>query len=162
MALSPKQIRALKRKVSASPRPRLKSRIVRRKTLASPGRKLKASPRRKTKNPYSPTPTFRKSPRRVGRKPTKKPRFTTKWQIEHQSFGIGPLKKNELGKYGYSTRISERKRDEALGKAVEEYGALSVFRKLNAISVYNKNRSPMTSGIAKMDRDFIKQTYMQK
>lgn len=160
MALSPKQIKSLKRKVASSPRPRLKTRTMRRKTLASPGRKLKASPRRKTKNPYSPTPTFRKAPRRVGRKPANKPRFTTKWQIEHQSFGIGPLRKNELGKYGYSTRVSERKRDEALGKAVDEYGALSVFRKLNAISVYNKNRSPSTSLIAKQDRDYVKQRFM--
>ena len=159
MALSPKMIKNLKRKVAISPKPRIKSRIIRRKTLASPGRKIAASPRRKSRTLKSQSPTFRKAPRRVGRKPSD-PRFTTKWQIENQSVGIGPLKRNELGKYGYSTFVNENKRDSALHKAVQEYGALSVFRKLNAVAVYNKNRSPRSSEIAKKDRDFVKQTYM--
>ena len=76
--------------------------------------------------------------------------------------GIGPLKKGELGKYGYSSRLPEKKRVQSLDKAVREYGSLSVFRKLNALVIYNKNRSPETSAIFKHDRDMIKSVYMKQ
>lgn len=147
MALSPKMIRSLKRKVSRSPRPRLETRMARRKMSAKS--RLSKSPKKiRSRSPV----------KRVVRKSS--PQFKTKWQIEHQSMGIGPLRRNQLSKYGYHTNIPENKRDEALDKAVKEYGALSVFRKLNALAVYNKNRAPRVASIAKHDRDVVKQTYM--
>ena len=86
--------------------------------------------------------------------------FRTEWQIEHQSLGIGPLRRGELSKYGYHANADEDTRAEALDKAVQEYGALSVFRKLNALAVYNKNTSPNSAKIFKSDRDAIKNVYM--
>ena len=88
------------------------------------------------------------------------PANATKWQVEHQSYGIGPLKRGELGQYGYSSFKPEEERDEALDQAVSNYGSLSVFRKLNALSVYSKNRNPTASRIFKKDRDYVKKTFM--
>jgi hypothetical protein len=102
--------------------------------------------------------------RRVARASRRTRVFTaknaTKWQVEHQSYGIGPLKRGELGQYGYSSFKPEAERDEALDKAVSNYGSLSVFRKLNALAVYSKNRSPASSRIFKKDRDYVKKTFM--
>ena len=69
--------------------------------------------------------------------------------------GIGPLKKGELGRYGYSTKAKSMSRHRALNKATRKYGALSVYRKLNALAVYTKNRSPNTSKTVKSDRNYI-------
>ena len=86
--------------------------------------------------------------------------FTTEWQKEHQSKGIGSLKKNKLGQFGYHAFISQKERDKALKKAVKEYGALSIFRSLNAIYVYNKNTNPEASEIFLADRNMIRDVYM--
>ena len=69
--------------------------------------------------------------------------------------GIGKLKKGELGKYGYSTKVNATRRHRALNKATRKYGALSVYRKLNALAVYTKNTSPKTSKTVKADRNYI-------
>ena len=73
--------------------------------------------------------------------------------------GIGSLRKNDLKQFGYSTSVPEARRHSALGKAVKTYGALSVFRKLNAVYVYSKNRAPAASAVFKMDRDWVKRQY---
>ena len=69
--------------------------------------------------------------------------------------GIGKLKKGELGRYGYKTTAKASIRHRALRKATRKYGALSVYRKLNALAVYTKNRSPKTSKTVKSDRNYI-------
>jgi hypothetical protein len=71
--------------------------------------------------------------------------------------GIGKLRKGGLEGYHAVMPLSER--HAVLRKAVAKHGALSVFRKLNAIYVYNK-ASPKTSGIFLADRNWIKATYM--
>jgi hypothetical protein len=86
--------------------------------------------------------------------------FKTRWQIEHQSVGIGPLKKGELGKFGYSSFKPAPQRHTSLAKASRSLGSLSVFRKLNALYVYNKNRAPLASRKFKQDRDYVKKTFM--
>ena len=75
--------------------------------------------------------------------------------------GIGPLRKGELAEFGYVNvaSLSERKRHLALGRAVRVYGALSVFRKLNAVYVYTRYTAPVSSAIFKLDRDWIKEYY---
>ena len=88
------------------------------------------------------------------------PENATPWQVEHQSYGIGPLKKNELGRYGYSSFETEKKRDESLRKASRAYGSLSVFRKLNALYVYNKNTNPRASRVFLKDRDYVRKNLM--
>jgi len=71
---------------------------------------------------------------------------------------IGTLKKGLLIKFGYQnvTQLSLEQRHEALQKAIRAYGALSVFRKLNAIYVYNRKTNPSHSRIFKTDRDWVR------
>ena len=71
---------------------------------------------------------------------------------------IGTLKKGLLIKFGYQnvTQLSEQQRHEALKKAIRAYGALSVFRKLNAVYVYNRKTNPSHSRIFKTDRDWVR------
>lgn len=72
---------------------------------------------------------------------------------------IGPLKKGELTKYGYSMREDEEKRRSALKKAVDEYGALGVYRKLNAVSKLTFRSIPQASKVYEKDRNWIKEKY---
>ena len=76
--------------------------------------------------------------------------------------GIGPLKAHDLDKFGYmnvkSTSATER--HAALAKAVKAYGALSVFRKLNAIAVYTRRTAPASSRIFLADRNHVRSKYM--
>ena len=55
---------------------------------------------------------------------------------------IPKLKKGELGKFGYSNVLSMsiKERHQSLTKAIKSYGALAVFRKINALYVLNKNK----------------------
>lgn len=69
--------------------------------------------------------------------------------------GIGKLKKGELSAFGYRPSASARSRHIALGAATRKHGALSVYRKLNALAVYTKRTSPSTSKTAKADRNYI-------
>jgi hypothetical protein len=73
---------------------------------------------------------------------------------------IPKLKKGELKEFGYTTSAPVSKRHAALKKAVEAYGATSVFRKLNAVMVLNKNTSPSSSAKFKADRNWVRSTYM--
>jgi hypothetical protein len=71
---------------------------------------------------------------------------------------IGALKKGLLIKFGYQnvTQLSQQQRHEALKKAIRAYGPLSVFRKLNAVYVYNRKTNPSHSKIFKTDRDWVR------
>jgi len=75
--------------------------------------------------------------------------------------GIGPLRKGELGKFGYAdvTSLSTSQRHRALEAAIREYGSLGVWRKLNAVAVYTKHTAPATSSIFKADMKWIRETY---
>lgn len=75
--------------------------------------------------------------------------------------GIGTLKKGELAQFGYSqiAKLSVSERHAALRKAVEAYGSLSVWRKLNAVSVYTRRTASGTSRLFKADRDWIRATF---
>ena len=44
---------------------------------------------------------------------------------------------------------------------MQEYGELSVFRKLNAVYVYNRNTNPLISDIFRKDRDWVKKTFFK-
>ena len=75
---------------------------------------------------------------------------------------IIPMKKGLLSKYGYTSKKSTNARRLALKRAVKKYGNLSLFRKLNAIYVLQKNRNPRTAQIFKTDRDWVKKHYLSK
>jgi hypothetical protein len=55
--------------------------------------------------------------------------------------------------------MSTGRRHLSLATAVHKYGALTVWRKLNAIYIYTRRTSPISSAIFKADRDWIKSTY---
>jgi hypothetical protein len=55
--------------------------------------------------------------------------------------------------------MSLESRRSALEKAVDAYGSLTVWRKLNALSVYTRRTSPATSKAAKADMDWIRATW---
>ena len=76
--------------------------------------------------------------------------------------GIGSLRKGELLKYGYSYRLADSARRSALRKAVEHYGALGVYRKLDAVAKLSVRTAPDASRIFGLDRDWISSTYMRK
>jgi hypothetical protein len=77
----------------------------------------------------------------------------------NQGASIGPLRKGELTKYGYTITDTEEKRHKALKKAVEEYGALGVYRKLDAVAKLTVRTIPEASKKWASDRDWIKVKY---
>jgi hypothetical protein len=72
---------------------------------------------------------------------------------------FGPLKKGELTKLGYSSRYSEQERHKALQKAVIAYGALGVYRKLDAVAKLSVHTIPTASAVYTADREWIKKTF---
>jgi hypothetical protein len=70
------------------------------------------------------------------------------------------LNKGTLSSLGYSTKDLMRNRRAALKKAVNKYGYLTVFRKLNAVATLTKNTSPGTSKVLLKDRDWVRKEYM--
>lgn len=82
-----------------------------------------------------------------------------KWAAKHGP-GIGELKPGGL--MGYSTSLSKTARHSKLRKAVKSKGALSTFRKLNALSTYTKRTAKSKSRTAKTDRNWVKKTFLKK
>jgi len=81
-----------------------------------------------------------------------------KWSAKHGP-GIGELKPGGL--MGYSPSQSKTARHTKLRKVVKSKGALSTFRKLNALSTYTKRTAKSKSRVAKADRNWVKKTYMK-
>lgn len=73
---------------------------------------------------------------------------------------IGRLRKNDLKQFGYSTKLPTSKRRETLMRAIRVFGALSVFRKLNAVAILTSKRSPPSSAVFLQDRDWIRSKFM--
>ena len=75
--------------------------------------------------------------------------------------GIGPLRKGNLRRFGYTgvRYMSESRRHMAIAAAVKMYGPLTVWRKLNAVYIYTKKTSPESSKVFKADRDWIKERF---
>ncbi len=75
--------------------------------------------------------------------------------------GIGALRKGELAVFGYANvlNMSVADRHAALAKAVDAYGSLGVWRKLNAVSVYTRRVSPAASRVFKADMDWVRAKY---
>jgi len=73
--------------------------------------------------------------------------------------GIGKLRKGELIKYGYQYRLSDSLRQAALKKAIKRYGALSVYRKLDAVAKLSLRTAPDASTIFTKDREWVKNNF---
>ncbi len=74
---------------------------------------------------------------------------------------IGPLRKGELSKYGYSYKLPDLDRRSALTRAVQAYGALGTYRKLNAVAKLTLRTSPQASSAFVADRNWVRNTYLQ-
>jgi hypothetical protein len=73
--------------------------------------------------------------------------------------GIGPMHKGELAQKGYSVKDSTVRRRGALEKAVNAYGALGVYRKLDAVGKLTTRTTPTLSKRFTNDRNWVKQKY---
>lgn len=75
--------------------------------------------------------------------------------------GIGILRKGELAKHGYEDVVHKLVSDRhaALTKAINEFGSLGVWRKLNAVQIYTRRLSPNASKVFKADMDWIRDKY---
>jgi hypothetical protein len=71
-----------------------------------------------------------------------------------------PVMKGKLSKYGYHVHDLQTKRYKSLERATKEYGALSVFKKLNVLVTFNKNVHPELSKKFKKDREWVKKNLM--
>jgi len=72
---------------------------------------------------------------------------------------IAPLRKGELAKYGYKAQLGREARHAALKKAIDVYGPLGVFRKLDAITKLTQRTSPDAHKVFKADRDWVTKNY---
>ena len=92
---------------------------------------------------------------------TRKKSRSYKKRYTRRTDTIGPLRKGELTKYGYAhvTKLSSAERHIALRKAINEYGSLTTWRKLNAVAVYTRYTAPQSSAVFKQDMDWIRKTY---
>lgn len=70
--------------------------------------------------------------------------------------GIGPLRKGELAKHGYSFRETRERRRLALHKAILEYTANGVFHKLDAVAKLTVRTIPAASRIYAADRNWVR------
>lgn len=66
-----------------------------------------------------------------------------------------PLKRGTLTQFGYSARDPRARRHAALKRAIAHHGWLRVFRKLNAVAVYTKNKARLHS-VFLSDRDWVR------
>ena len=72
-----------------------------------------------------------------------------------------PLRKGTLRKHGYEADKSVKQRHAALRKAVKAENWLSVFRKLNAVATYSKNKPTLHKTFI-ADRNWVKETFKTK
>jgi len=91
---------------------------------------------------------------RLGRSTRRASRRTT-WQKRTGLKGIGPLKEGLLKKVGYSVTAPTSRRHAAVDRAVKKYGKTSTIRKLNAVAVYTRRRSPMKSRTFRSDMKYV-------
>ena len=69
---------------------------------------------------------------------------------------IGSLRKGDLLQFGYQYRLSDAKRHKALKKAIEHFGATSVFHKLDAVAKLSVTSAPDASVIFSRDRNWVR------
>lgn len=70
------------------------------------------------------------------------------------------LKKGTLGKHGYHNikSLTNKKRHDALKKAIKELGALSVMRKINILMIFSRKNKEL-SGLYEKDKKWIYKNY---
>jgi hypothetical protein len=66
------------------------------------------------------------------------------------------LEKGTLSKFGYSMKKSQQSRHKSLKKAIKSVKPLSIYRRLNALYVLNKNKHPDNAKVFKDDAEWLK------
>jgi hypothetical protein len=95
---------------------------------------------------------------RKSKKSRSKRRKTAK-NIIKNSKQLFVLEKGTLIKYGYHADISENDRHQALSRALADgLKPLSLYRKLNALYVLNKNQNRALAKLYRKDANWIKDT----
>ena len=84
-------------------------------------------------------------------------RNNTKYKRHNKCNVLFHLEKGTLSKFGYSTKNSELSRHKSLKKAIKKVKPLSIYRRLNALYVLNKNKHPENAKIFKDDAEWLKQ-----
>ena len=87
-----------------------------------------------------------------------------KYKGKYKGPKIGYLNKGGLSKYGYSNvkNLTIKQRQKALKKAIKDLDALSIWRRINAISIYNRYTNPNISKIFDEDKNWIKNNFSLK
>jgi hypothetical protein len=65
------------------------------------------------------------------------------------------LKRGELLRFGYQFRLPDENRHQALTAAIDAYGPLHVYHKLDAVSKVFANKKPQAAMIFAADRDWV-------
>jgi Family of unknown function (DUF5771) len=69
---------------------------------------------------------------------------------------IGPLRKGQLSKYGYSYKLPEMNRRAALARAIAVDGRSTVYHRLNAVAKLAVSRAPQASAVFAADRNWVR------
>ena len=85
-----------------------------------------------------------------------------KGTLKKGQLGIGPLRRGELIQYGYSYHLDASARHKALEKAIKKFGALGVFRKLDAVAKLALRQAPRAAHVFAEDRDWVRDTHVLK
>jgi hypothetical protein len=72
---------------------------------------------------------------------------------------IGPLRKGELKKFGYSYKHPETVRHHSIQAAIKKLGALNVYRKLDAVAKLSVTQNKQAHMVFSADRDWIRSHY---
>jgi len=73
--------------------------------------------------------------------------------------GIGPLRKGEMTRFGYSSKKDTESRHKALRLAISKIGALSTYRKLDAVAKLGLRIAPDAAHVFAADRDWVAKTF---
>ena len=83
-------------------------------------------------------------------------RNNKKNKTHHKCNVLFHLEKGTLSKFGYSMKNSQQSRHKSLKKAIKQVKPLSIYRRLNALYVLNKNKYPENAKIFKDDAEWLK------
>jgi hypothetical protein len=76
--------------------------------------------------------------------------------------GISIKHQGDLVRYGYNAHKSSQERHASLKKAIEVYGSLRVFRKLDAIAKLTMRTAPEAHRIFTSDRNWVQKNFPMK
>lgn len=79
-----------------------------------------------------------------------------KYKTNHKCNVLFQLEKGTLSKFGYSMKNTQESRHKSLKKAIKHIKRISIYRRLIALYVLNKNKYPANAKIFRNDAEWIK------